>query len=580
MPKRERLTNSSDETDLSSLIDGETVFSIPYFQRAYKWKPERLKQLNEDLLRIVDTGDTHFLGAVIVHGRRSNPSDPNVYDVIDGQQRITTVFIYLCAIVRTLCKHEQFDEAQGLFLKYLVISRDTRLLSNVKLHPCKDDRGQLNFVINELLEDRLFAERLSQFSFRPLPTADGDRGRLRNNYRAALRFFTEQAENEGLDRLRALYTALLDSVSIVQIDVNDPTDGPKIFDSLNSHQEPMTTGDLVRNEIFSRLADEHPDRIETVDQRSWQPFYRRFSDGETSLFDSYFFPYGLIRDPNLRTSEVFAKLRSIWKGVDDPELIVRELATYQGAFLDVVRGTNSLAHPEAVSNGFRLLFSAGTPSSTYPFLMQLAYATSTGNLEPSVAAEILALIESFLARRAICGHEPTGLHAVFKRLWVDCGSAPTAQLVTEHIRKHKTVKWPDSDSVKASIMSRPLYGSAITRHVLIEWNASLGGDPPADAELWVEHVLPENPDPAWFGVFSKEEHEALKDCLPNLLPLTREMNQELGNKPYAEKRPVYREDSTYKAARKFAEEIPVWDLTAYATRAQVLADWAVERWPY
>jgi hypothetical protein len=55
-------------------------------------------------------------------------------------------------------------------------------------------------------------------------------------------------------------------MSVVQIDIKDPTSGPKIFDSLNSRQEPMTVGDLIRNEIFSRVADEDPDEIERIDQ--------------------------------------------------------------------------------------------------------------------------------------------------------------------------------------------------------------------------------------------------------------------------------------------------------------------------
>ncbi len=145
MPKRQRLTNNSDETEIASLLSGDTVFAIPYFQRAYKWKPERLAQLNSDLLSLVDeSSDYHFLGAVILHGRRSNPSDPDVYDVIDGQQRITTLFIYLCAVVKVLCKAKQYQEASGIFLKYLAIGRKTSLPSNSKLHSCKDDRSQLN----------------------------------------------------------------------------------------------------------------------------------------------------------------------------------------------------------------------------------------------------------------------------------------------------------------------------------------------------------------------------------------------------------------------------------------------------
>jgi uncharacterized protein with ParB-like and HNH nuclease domain len=105
MARRTRLTNNSDETDISDLLSGDSIFAVPYFQRPYKWKPARLQQLNSDLLNLVDEQiDFHFLGAVILHGRRSNPSDPNFFDVIDGQQRITTLFLYLCATVKILCR--------------------------------------------------------------------------------------------------------------------------------------------------------------------------------------------------------------------------------------------------------------------------------------------------------------------------------------------------------------------------------------------------------------------------------------------------------------------------------------------
>ena len=161
MAKRYRLTNNSDETEISALISGDTVFAIPYFQRAYKWKPPRLRQLEKDILQVVDKDDCHFFGAIIVHGRRSNPSDPDVFDVIDGQQRLTTLIVYLCAIVKILCLHRQHAEAAGLFLKYLVVGRDTKLASNLKLHPCKEDRAQLNAVYRELLADPAFTAELA-----------------------------------------------------------------------------------------------------------------------------------------------------------------------------------------------------------------------------------------------------------------------------------------------------------------------------------------------------------------------------------------------------------------------------------
>ena len=76
-------------------------------------------------------------------------------------------------------------------------------------------------------------------------------------------------------------------MSVVQIDISDPTNGPAIFDSLNSRQEPMTIGDLVRNEIFSRVANESSSKIEQIDQHKWQPFYQKFQQNKKNLFDSY-----------------------------------------------------------------------------------------------------------------------------------------------------------------------------------------------------------------------------------------------------------------------------------------------------
>jgi uncharacterized protein with ParB-like and HNH nuclease domain len=579
MAKRQKLTNNTDEANLGSMLSGDSVFAIPYFQRPYKWKPERLQQLERDILQLVDgLSDTHFLGAIIFHGRPTNPSDPDIYEVIDGQQRLTTVFIYLCAVVKTLCKYGQYDEASGLFLKYVVINRHTTLISNTRLQSGKDDRKQLNKVIQDLLEDQLFSSKLQSFKFKPLPAVGGETGRLWNNYRSALRFLSAQTSLETIERLRDIYVALLEQISVVQIDVLDPINGPKIFDSLNSRQEPMTTGDLVRNEIFSRVAEFQPDEVESLDQQFWQPFYEKFKSSEHSLFDDYFFPFGLIKNPNLKKSGVYAYLRQQWKDEKAPAIIIKDLASFQDAFLDLANVTNRQNHSKEVAAAIKRM-SEITPSSTYPFLMQLSNSLKSGDVSEQNGLAVLSVLESFLVRRAICGHEPTGLHSVFKKLWEDCGGVPDATNVDASIRKHKTVVWPTTHEVKACVLQRPLYGSSVTTFVLIEWNKSLGGDQPT-ARPWVEHVLPDTLSESWKPDFSEDQHKKLKDLLANLLPLSQPMNQGLGNGGYVSKRPVYLEDSMFKGAREFAKEYESWKPADLELRAGKLASWVVDRWPY
>jgi hypothetical protein len=586
MQQLAKLTSNAGETDLESLLSNDAVFVIPYFQRPYRWKPEKLKKLEQDLLNLVDgTSDVHFLGAVIIHGRRGNPSDPKFYEVIDGQQRITTVFVYICAIIRVFCKRGRHDDAAGLFSKYVAITRQTQLSSNSRLHSCKDDRAQLNSVIQEILDDQELASRLGPFSFVPLPVADQSiKGRLRNNFKAAVRFIDDQADEEpDLKRVHAILDALVGRCTVVQIDVTDPASGPKIFDSLNSSQEPMTIGDLVRNEIFSKVANREPRSIEAIDASVWQPFANRFKVEEgRSLFDEYFFPYGLIQDPNVRKTDVYAKLREIWKQIERPEEIIRSLERFQIAFLDLETDGNRQGFSAPLREGFHRLHRSRAPTATYPFLMQLSNALKEGSISEADGVEVLRVLESFLVRRAICGHEPTGLHAVFKRLWQDCEERPTAASVSSAIRRHKTVTWPTDDEVRKNIQERPLYESGICRHLLYSWCEEVGGDLPVfNDKIEIEHVLPQNPNSDWFeGGFERESFEASLDLIGNLLLVTKAVNLAVSNEAYEVKRPIYSEESGYKATRDFAKEFSSWTPKDLASRGERLSAWAIRRWSH
>ena len=282
-----KLTNNADEADISSLMGNDSIFSIPFFQLPYKWKPARLNQLNVDPLSLVDEEtDVHFLGAVIIHGLPSKPADPQVYEVIDGQQRLTTMYLYMWAVVRCLIDADEADEAANLFRKFLVTSIDTGARSNLTLHPCKEDQADLNVVIREILGTKNFDKKLLGFVFAPLPGTVEGKGRVSANYGLAKKFLRAQLHEGGIERVREIYTCMLQKMSVVQIDVQDPTNGPKIFDGLNSRQEPMTIGDIVRNDVFARVAIDNPEEATLIDAHHWQPFYEDFKTGKKTTSTS------------------------------------------------------------------------------------------------------------------------------------------------------------------------------------------------------------------------------------------------------------------------------------------------------
>ncbi len=437
----------------------------------------------------------------------------------------------------------------------------------------------MNVVMSDLISDLAFLEKLgSNFKPRPLPNTGNPSGTLLRNYRSALRFMDNQAKEGGTDRVRDVYVAMLEKMSVVQIDVWDPTNGPKIFDSLNSKQEPMTIGDLVRNDIFSRVAGSNPSEIELIDRDQWQPFYQQFVHESRNHFESYFFPFGLIHNPNLTKSTTYGQLKERWQKLDEPSLVIEDLRRYQNAFLDIVTGANSQGHPKDVAAAFKRLSSLRAPNSTYPFIMQLSEETRTGTVSPAAAIAVAGLIENFLVRRALSGIEPTGLHAVFKRLWMDCAGDISPAKVKSLIRSRTTVSWPTDDQVIDGIKSRPMYEATILPFIMREFDLSLGGDAPTNVP-WIEHILPQTLSDSWKLEFTDTQHREMLHLLANLLPLAPDMNRELSNRPYDKKRERFKADSMFKTTRNFAAEYDAWTPALLSKRSEQLAQWAVLRWP-
>lgn len=576
-----KLTLNTDEVRASGLFTSKNVFDIPFFQRPYKWDSEKINQIEGDIRSLVDgQNDVHFLGAIITHQRaRANATQSQIVEVIDGQQRLTTIYLYIVAAVQTFIDIGEMDEAKSHFLNFVVDITASGPGSNLRLHSSHEDRARLNEIVYSVLGTKNFEKELVGFHFRPLATSSSPSeksGRfIRNNFNAAKRFFKKQFDEGGVDRVKAAANAILDQLTVVQIEVQDPTNGPKIFDSLNSRQQPMTPGDLIRNDIFARVADSDPDTVNRLNEEKWLPFYQSFWSSDRNYFDDYFFPYGLVHNSKVTKSQVYRMLRDSWNG-KEPSIVIDELSSYQKIFMDLAAGGSRAGHSPEVTARIAKLHDSGAPSSSYPFVMRLSHALQAEEVQEAQAIAILELLDSFLTRRAICGIEPTGLHAVFKGLWNDCGEEVSTKTVAEAIRRHRTVAWPGDTEVKRAVKTREMAGSGIARYVLREYDTSLGGDA-HNTVAQLEHILPQKLTNAWSS-FSKDEHRDMHNRLANLLPLSGSMNASVGNEGFQHKRSRYAADSIFKSVRSFANEHEEWTPALLEARGESLADWVVNRW--
>ncbi len=578
-----KLTHNTDERQMRRLFDKNTIYQVPLFQRAYRWMPAKVKKFEIDLLTTLESDDDlHFLGAVIIHRVDSNFPDVEVYEIIDGQQRVTTVYLHLVAAAMILAGTDDgVTDAQRFLFTYLINNEFTyNKAATIKLQPSRDDRQPLNDVLKRLLSTGDLRKQTEKIDIAYLTqSAPQPSKRIEKNFNDSVRFFREQQREGGNALVKELVETMLGQFSVVVINVIDPLNGPKIFDSLNSGQEPMTVGDLVRNDIFAR---ESKLSVEDLEDNHWKPFFEGFGDPSNGLFENYFFPFGLIEKPNVKKADIYQKLRESWvERKLSGSKVIEDLGEYQPDYMMLQTGQPISAHSGPVGKAFKRFYLMRATSALLPFTMRLSREVRSGSFDPGTCVDILAVLDSFLTRRATVGQEPTGLHALFKTLWADAENLGTVSVdaVRAVMSSAKTVQWPTDEDFAKAIRERRLYGVKVTPYLLHELNRALGGDVDDELDFSIEHVLPQTPAAGW-EAFSAQERALFDDTLANLLPLTQAMNIGVSNGPYAGKRPIFQDDSKYKMTRKFAAKYADWNPDALRARADILATEALARWPY
>jgi uncharacterized protein with ParB-like and HNH nuclease domain len=119
-----KLTSTVVESNVDTIMGGNCIFSIPYFQRSYKWNKSHLKDFFGDIVEIVE-GDQemHFLGAILLYARPRGAGGVSVYEVVDGQQRLTTISLVLWGLAEQYVDIGKTEEASELVATYLMFGK-------------------------------------------------------------------------------------------------------------------------------------------------------------------------------------------------------------------------------------------------------------------------------------------------------------------------------------------------------------------------------------------------------------------------------------------------------------------------
>lgn len=576
-----KVTDQPQEASFSDVVSGDNVLNIPLFQRSYRWTGKNFDEFWEDLQEIIDEKTkSQFLGVLVLVSQIRQIGRPAVYDVVDGQQRLTTCYLAVLAMAHVAAENGHGPWAVEVARTYLLLRPFSENPYNTKLVPAFADRQQFATLWNRfrtlpaLAEDNVWG---AQYTPSPPAPSGKDTGRMTAQFDRILKRMRTTFDQGGIDTFSQVLEVLVSSLSFVQISLRDPTAAPKIFERLNARGERITTGDLVRNEVFARVAQD-PSMANVVFIHDWEPFISKFSQSDVDL-EKLLFPYGLNLNPNVTKADLFQVLRKHWSALTTPKSIIADMEQFADTLIALERGALPARWSKALRRSIARLHEIGAPSSIYAYVLRLVRETELGNVAEANAIEILALLEAFLFRRAISGYEPTGLHAVFKGMWkevADTGEGMTASVVAARIRSRATVPWPNDHEFSEAVRKSDLYSRKVAKYALRQYEEASIGETPTD-DFEIEHILPRTPKPEWAELFG-DDYARLLHTWANLVPITRSMNPTVGQLGFEAKRAEF-SGSMFTSTRKVADEFSTWSAADVQKRADDIAAWAVSRWP-
>ncbi|MEU8241365.1 DUF262 domain-containing protein [Actinoplanes missouriensis] len=550
------------ETTLQGLLEGARQYQVPLYQRTYSWTEHHLERLWEDLLRLAeDRVDnpkaTHFIGSLVLAPSPQNgPAGVQDFLVVDGQQRLTTLSILLCAI------------------------RDHRVATEGTEH-----QGRLNeqYLINKYAPQRRLKLVPTQADLDAyVACVDSSALAGEGTVGAAYRYFCAKlAQPEIAAEIQRLEEAVIFGLGLVSVTAQAGDNVYRIFESLNNTGLKLTQADLLRNYLFMRL----PTQGKAVYDAHWLPLQERLTSAELELL----FWLDLVhRDARVTQSDTYARQQAQLDRLTTEERVEAEVRRF-GRLGELLR---LILHPEEEQDPavrFRLerLYAWGT-TTVYPVVLHLLDRRSQKTATSAQVATALHYVESFLVRRLLIGRATANINRNLLSIVTEMDKdLPIDQAVHAYLSAGRKYYATDND-VRNAVRTLPFYtnGRASQRTLVMRWlEESYGSkEPVALGKLTIEHVLPQKIGPEWQRMLAAdlnpeenvtEVHDALVHTLGNLT-LTG-YNAELGNSPFPVKRV-----QLAKSGLRLTQDIidsERWGRPQIQARAESLAERIIAYWP-
>ncbi|GAA8922349.1 DUF262 and DUF1524 domain-containing protein [Helicobacter pylori] len=550
----------ADVTTLLNFIKGNqnNQLVIPIYQRLYSWEKEQCKQLWDDIIKIGgnDKMDGHFIGFILYVPDGITHSN-NILLIIDGQQRLTTITLLLIALRDHLNDEDEFLKKfsrQKIQNRYLINSD-------------KDGDKKFRLILSESDKDTL------------LSLIDKDRRKPSDPSLKIVENFKlfEEWISKNTNQLETIFKGL-EKLMVVEIFLEKGKDDPQlIFESMNSKGIELTQTDLIRNYIVMETEIE---KQEGFYNKYWRAMEEEFKQNK-KLFDRFVRHYLTIKTreiPNInKVYEVFKDYRQK-KGIEIEDLL-KDLQKYCGYFCRIVFKKEA---DKDLNKALSFLVDLEM-DVIYPLLLELYSDYSDGVLSKQDFIPIIALIESYICRRAVCGLGTNGLNKIFASFTKKINKDQYLENIKVHFGSlTEKQRFPDNDEFKNLFITIDFYNLKEKKYFFERLESFDTKEPVNTQKCTIEHIMPQKLTEEWerdLGENFQAIHDKYLHTIGNLT-LTG-YNPEYGNKSFQEKRDMEKgfKDSPLRLNQGL-RDLESFGEKEIKKRANDLADLALKIWTY
>jgi len=594
----------ADIITLKTLFQKDVRYVVPTFQRPYvwnqedQWEPlwtdvrnmaeqylEELEHLGDDKqAEAEERAGAHFLGAVVLQQQATATPELEARQVIDGQQRLTTLQLLLDAAQKVF-ERDGFAK-EGKQLRKLVLNDEDYADS---------DPDNIFKIWPTLVDQEAFRHAMSN----ELPVGgfeDAPIVQAHEFFKLQIRNWLGEDAELAARRAQALATTLMGLLQVVIIDLSPTDDANIIFETLNARGTPLLASDLIKNWIL-HAAQESGLKSDAVYRKHWQgldqPWWRaevrqgRLIRPRIDVYLNYWLTMRMSEEVSSR--DVFRKFRDFAEERPVVEVIT-DITTIAESYRRL-EDTND-ASPEGIFLYRWRVMDAGV---TTPVILWLF--SNREEIGEVRFHQALRAIESYLVRRMVCRMTTKDYNKLFLELTAELdkkGPGTAADVVVEFLagQTAESRVWPTDGHVQEAFLSLPVY-SLLTRgrlRMILEGIEDALRSPKCEEDhvtrntLTIEHIMPQ----AWRDHWplqdgSPEEAAGERDrviqTIGNLTLVNEKLNPALSNAPWPSKREELAKHSVLHLNKDLLETAPAaWDETSIRKRSRRLAGLAAEVW--